>query len=146
MQFKIEPRMKKSFFEQQTFKKDNFLATLETGWRWGSLWVTLQEDEYLPSQFDIFDSEDFEEWEIDSAWDSCWEDWSVTYCGVPNSSDKLQDIKRQCSELTKQLESEYSEHGLESIENSGWEQDSYNVYIHNEWRITDVERSKGVEV
>ncbi len=144
MQFKIEPRLKKSFIEIYTFTWGDFHAVQEHGWRWGSLWVTVGEDEYLPSQFDIFEAEDFDEWELQEAWDGCWSDWSVTYTGSKEgwTPEQKHEMVEKCSAMVDDLERDWAEEGWEAIDNSEWEQQSYNIYIHNEWRITDVAKGE----
>ena len=60
---KVEPRTKKSCIEIYHYRRGDVSATLEIGWRWGSVWINLGEDELLPAQDDILEIAEFEDFE-----------------------------------------------------------------------------------
>jgi len=137
LSLKIEPRIKKSFLESYIFERNGVRAHLEIGWRWGSVWLQLSPDEYLPSMDDIIEFEGYENWELNDCWDSCWEDWTVLRDYSKEDSVQAQEERARLEET---LQRAWNDEGWEAIEGAGWTQTHYDVIIHNEWCIVDVKK------
>jgi len=130
---KVEPRTKKSCIEIYHYRRGDVSATLEIGWRWGSVWINLGEDELLPAQDDILEIAEFEDYEVDVLWDGCWEDWSV--------SGKVSDEDA----LLEEIEEGWSENSWEWLDDNDWVQVDYELNIYHDWRIVDVKKHQDDE-
>ena len=90
--YAIEPTYKKSIAEYTTFIKkvgnDTYRATMETGWRWGKFYVSLDAEEIK----EIVESNDveisaYDDFELDYCDDGCWCSWAFS-ANVPEGVEE----------------------------------------------------------
>lgn len=133
--YHVEPKIKKSVVEIETFSRvvedKTQYCTIETGWRYGEWNITItNEDEARSLQHaldtdEYLDLDDFEETEMLSTWDGCWEDVELT-----NVDD---------DELEEEIREGYYDERWSYLEENGWDQVCYEAFIHNGITVEEVD-------
>jgi len=133
-------------------------ATKELGWRTGDFVISVPEtseeiddwvanrpegqwtredvDDYierggnpfLPSKDDTFIELEEYEYEMQSTWDGCWEEWTVHGEGIEDEEALIEEI-----------EEAYAENYDEGLAESGWTQDDFTMEIHCPVEIVECE-------
>lgn len=99
----VQPKWKKSIeeIERWTSTENPRVYERNIGWRWGSYILTVTEDELKELQEwqdnDPLEITAYENWELESTWDSVWSDWSTF--ALNSSKETNQDIKEELEEM-----------------------------------------------
>ena len=139
-------------------------ATKELGWRWGEFtirvpetseeidawianrpegWGTREEVDdmlsqgisvFLPEKDDDYIELDSYDYEMDSTWDGCWEEWEV--------GGKVEDEYALIEEIEEGYAEEYEEYMVEN----GWDNYDYTIEIHCEVTMVEIDDPYAVNV
>lgn len=119
----VSARYKKSTLEVETWahKKDfNKSFTKEVGWRSGSFKVTMSKDEFeeIPKEDEEakFYPYFYDESELVSTWDGCWEDFDFSEGTISE-------------EEQEQIKAAWEEENYEGIENLGYQQVETDIIL-----------------
>jgi hypothetical protein len=99
----VQPKWKKSIeeVERWTSAENPRVYERNIGWRWGSYILTVTEEELKELQEwqdnDSLEITAYENWELESTWDSVWCDWSTF--ALYSSKETNQDIKEELEEM-----------------------------------------------
>ena len=159
--FLIEPKMKKSVVEEQTFRKVEdgitFILNREMLWRTGSFVISVPETDeeihnwleergwsqedwdegfvdegsFLPDADDEAIELDDYDFEMEHTWDGIYEDWTVT-ASPEVDEDVLEEMQEHAQEI-------YAEDYEESLYAEGWEEAGFCTCIYNGAVITEME-------
>lgn len=131
---KIEPKYKKSTIEIEFFnREDGTQVEVETGWRWGTFYADVTDDEMDElkehneankdgSSWDSFEIGTLTGFEMDNTFDGCWMDFRVWN---KNWTEEQRDALREEIELACE-EGDWFE-WLETNDFSPWEMETYIV-------------------
>ena len=142
-EYTITNKYKKSYVEFEYFKDDHGdLIKVETGWRSGTWTVTPQEEhevEWLvEAMTDEFDDElcmnDFEEAEMDSSWDGCWDEWDWS------------GYKSKTGEALEEFQEEVQDEGVCYLLDNGWDSSECECYFQGQLLIEEVEALKRLDL
>jgi hypothetical protein len=134
-EYTITNKYKKSYVEFEYFKDDDGdLIKVETGWRSGTWQVTPQNqheiDMLVAASSDEYDDElcinDFEEAEMDSSWDGCWDDWDWS------------EYKSKTGEALEEFQEEVQDEGVCYLLDNGWECEDTECYFQGQILIEEV--------
>lgn len=114
--FKITTEYKKNVVEIDFWTKDDITIRRETGWRWGTGYITVQDEDEKENLMSDVDSEEVNvydyEFELDNLDDGCWED-------VEYPEDMSEEEQERLNEL--------------------WDEDSYSAWEEDGWSVSDSE-------
>jgi hypothetical protein len=143
MRVKVEARYKKSVEEIEWYRLSdtNIWAQRETLWRWGTFYVTMDEEEYNrlveDSKEDTFEmSTEITAYEDFDLWD-CWDGIScdtTIYSHVEAEKEKAKELQKK---MEDEIEDEYDWDYYEWLETHEFYQDGgYEVWIHGPLTLT----------
>ena len=90
---------------------------------------------FMPSKDDQFIELEEYEWELDSTWDGCWEEWTVNGKGIEDEEALIEEI-----------EEAYAENYDEGLEELGWIQTEFYCEIHCPVEITEIDDPYKIDV
>ena len=130
--YAVEPRLKKSVIEYNYFRKkvgdEYYYATMETGWRWGKFYVSLDAEEVKQvTDSGSIELHEYEDFELDYCDDGCWCDWTF-------SANTPESVKEDVIEM-------WSEDGYGALEENYWEDYDCEYTIQNGVELTKDVRS-----
>ena len=141
MRVKVEPKYKKSVEEIEWYRLSDttIWAQYETLWRWGTFYVTLDEEEYSrlveASKEDTFQMATeitaYEDFDLQDCWDGI-------SCDTTIYSHKEKEKAKELQEkLENEIEKEYYYDFYEWLENHDFEHSGdYEVWIHGPLVLT----------
>jgi hypothetical protein len=112
--YKVEPTYKKCVVDVEQWRADNDrFIEIEQVWRWGDWYITPQTKDECRLLEEAQDEEkkvyicltDFEEYELNSTWDSIWTE-ITEYWGLGWTEDKFKDFEERFLEDYETLEKE----------------------------------------
>lgn len=130
--YKVEPKMKKSVYEAETWKAENKRwVTVTECWRWGSFYITPRDEDEVANLQACVDTEemicvsDFQEWEMEECWDGCSTD--LEFYG----EDWKDDAEKEA------FEEGYFEESWDHMEKEGFDSHDTEFEIYNGVEITE---------
>ena len=142
-EYTITNKYKKSYVETEYLKTYNDdsgdIISVQTGWRSGTWTVTPQEEHevemLVEAMTDEFDDDlwmnDFENAEMDSSWDGCWDEWIWS------------GYKSKTGEALEEFKKEVQDEGVSYLLDNGW--DSYECECYFQGQIL-IEESEGLDL
>jgi len=132
--YALSAATKKNVIEREYFFNEtlNLGMTIESLWRNGTWIVELKEGEELPKGSDtgfyLYESDAFEEVEMDSMFDGCGTDFELD----------MDEEDEEYATIMEDVEEAWDEAGYAGLEEKGWEHSDTDVIIYGELELEEL--------